>query len=157
MDENKEQSGDATGPLNAPVEARKIGIRGLVRQQCDPLEPARQYVGNHFHSRNPDTRRRALPEARCVLAHGYDHGFTINIPLADFLAEDAPIAVAHGDDLLTPDRGGPARLIVPRLYAWKSAKRIESVKLVERDRAGFRESNGDRMRGDPWNQERYGR
>jgi hypothetical protein len=64
----------------------------------------------------------ALPDARYVLAHGYDGGWTTNLPLDDFLAEDALVAFLHDGEPVTLEHGGPARLIVPRLYAWKSAK-----------------------------------
>ena len=66
------------------------------------------------------------------------------------------IDAEHIDGLHQIEHGGPARLIVPRLYAWKSAKWISGVELIERDRAGFWEANGYHMRGDPWKQERYG-
>ena len=98
----------------------------------------------------------ALPEAGFVLAHGYDHGFTTNLPLTDFLAEDALIALTHDGEPLSLDHGGPARLIVPRLYAWKSAKWVQSLEVLPRDQAGFWESNGYHMRGDPWKEQRYG-
>ncbi len=98
----------------------------------------------------------ARPEARFVVAHGYDRGFTTNLPLADFLAEDALVAILHDGQPISTEHGGPARLIVPRLYAWKSAKWLSGVELVEEDRAGFWEQNGYHMRGDPWQQERYG-
>ena len=98
----------------------------------------------------------AHPEARFVVAHGYDRGFTTNLPLADFLAEDALVAILHDGEPIPTEHGGPARLIVPRLYAWKSAKWLSGVELVEEDRAGFWEQNGYHMRGDPWQQERYG-
>jgi len=57
---------------------------------------------------------------------------------------------------LTAEHGGPARLIVPRLYAWKSAKWIAGVELRDRDKAGFWERNGYHMHGDPWKEERFG-
>lgn len=95
-------------------------------------------------------------KAAFVLAHGYDRGFTTNIPLADFLAEDALIAITHDGEPLSVDHGGPARLIVPRLYAWKSAKWLQGIEFLERDQAGFWENNGYHMRGDPWEEERYG-
>lgn len=98
----------------------------------------------------------ALPEAAFVLAHGYDDEFTTNLTLADFLAEDALVAVTHDGAPLSLDHGGPARLIVPRLYAWKSAKWLASIELLARDRAGFWESNGYHMKGDPWQEQRYG-
>jgi DMSO/TMAO reductase YedYZ molybdopterin-dependent catalytic subunit len=98
----------------------------------------------------------ALPEARYVLAHGYDGGWTTNIPIEDFLAEDALVAFLHDGEPLSVEHGGPARLIVPRLYAWKSAKWIAAIELLDGDQAGFWERNGYHMHGDPWKEERYG-
>jgi DMSO/TMAO reductase YedYZ molybdopterin-dependent catalytic subunit len=98
----------------------------------------------------------ARPEARFVLVYGYDRDWTTNLPLEDFLAEDALVATHHDGEPITLEHGGPARLIVPRLYAWKSAKWLAGVELREEDRAGFWEKNGYHMRGDPWIQERYG-
>jgi DMSO/TMAO reductase YedYZ molybdopterin-dependent catalytic subunit len=98
----------------------------------------------------------ARPDAHFVLAKGYDRGWTTNFPLADFLAEDALVAFLHDGEAISPEHGGPARLIVPRLYAWKSAKWIAGVELTEQDHAGFWEANGYHMRGDPWLEERYG-
>ncbi len=97
-----------------------------------------------------------LPEARFVLVHGYDSGWTTNLPLEDFLAEDALVALLHDGEPLAVEHGGPARLIVPRLYAWKSAKWVAGVELLARDKPGFWERNGYHMRGDPWREERYG-
>jgi DMSO/TMAO reductase YedYZ molybdopterin-dependent catalytic subunit len=98
----------------------------------------------------------ARPEARFVMAFGYDRGWSTNLPLADFLAEDALVAILHDGEAVSTEHGGPARLIVPRLYAWKSAKWVAGVELVEHDRPGFWEANGYHMRGDPWQEERYG-
>jgi DMSO/TMAO reductase YedYZ molybdopterin-dependent catalytic subunit len=94
--------------------------------------------------------------ARFVLVHGYDEGWTTNMPLSDFLSEDALIAFIHDGEPIPLEHGGPARLIVPRLYAWKSAKWIAGVEFIENDRAGFWERNGYHMRGDPWTEERHG-
>jgi DMSO/TMAO reductase YedYZ molybdopterin-dependent catalytic subunit len=93
---------------------------------------------------------------RFVLAHGYDHGWTTNLPLSDFLAEDALVAIAHDGEPISEQHGGPARLVVPQLYAWKSAKWVAGIEFLERDRAGFWERNGYHMRGDPWREERFG-
>ena len=98
----------------------------------------------------------ARPEARFALVRGYDGGWTTNLPLEDFLAEDALVATHHDGEPITAEHGGPARLIVPRLYAWKSAKWVAGVTLLEKDEPGFWERNGYHMRGDPWSQERYG-
>jgi DMSO/TMAO reductase YedYZ molybdopterin-dependent catalytic subunit len=97
----------------------------------------------------------AMPKAAFVLAHGYDEGFTTNLPLADFLAEDALVATTHDGEPLTADHGGPARLIVPRLYAWKSAKWLQGIELLAGDQAGFWEMNGYHMYGDPWKEQRH--
>jgi DMSO/TMAO reductase YedYZ molybdopterin-dependent catalytic subunit len=98
----------------------------------------------------------ALPGARYVLVHGYDQGWTTNLPLEHFLAEDALVALTHDGEPLPIEHGGPARLIVPRLYAWKSAKWVAGAELLDQDRAGFWERNGYHMRGDPWGEERFG-
>ncbi len=94
--------------------------------------------------------------AKFVLAHGYDRGFTTNLPVEDFLAEDALVALTHDGEPISLDHGGPARLIIPRLYAWKSAKWLSGVEFLPSDRPGFWESNGYHRRGDPWAEERYG-
>jgi DMSO/TMAO reductase YedYZ molybdopterin-dependent catalytic subunit len=97
----------------------------------------------------------AQSAAGYAIVHGYDRGFTTNLPLADLLAEDALVATHHDGEPLSLDHGGPARLIVPRLYAWKSAKWISGIELVESDSPGFWERNGYHMRGDPWREERH--
>lgn len=94
------------------------------------------------------------PEARFVVAH-CEHGFTTNMPLADFLGEDCLLAWGHNGQALEPDHGWPLRLVVPRLYAWKSAKWIRGVELLEHDRPGFWEQNGYSNHGDPWLEERF--
>lgn len=96
------------------------------------------------------------PDCRYVLAYGYDHGWTTNLPVENFLAEDALVALTHDGEPLTLEHGGPARLIVPQLYAWKSAKWVAGVEFLAKDKAGFWERNGYHMHGDPWNEERFG-
>jgi len=98
----------------------------------------------------------ALPSAHYAMAYGYDRGWTTNLPLEDFLADDALVAILHDGESISAEHGGPARLIVPQLYAWKSAKWVAGVELMEKDRPGFWEKNGYHMRGDPWQEERYG-
>lgn len=98
----------------------------------------------------------ARPEAKFVLAHGYDSGWTTNLPLDDFLSQDALVAFTHDGEPISEEHGGPARLIVPRLYAWKSAKWLAGLEFLDRDRPGFWERNGYHSHGDPWKQERYG-
>jgi len=98
----------------------------------------------------------ARPDTRFVMVHGHDRGWTTNLPVEDFLAEDALVAVAHDGEPIGLEHGGPARLIIPRLYAWKSAKWIAGIELLEHDRPGFWEANGYHMHGDPWKEERFG-
>lgn len=94
------------------------------------------------------------PEARFVMVHA-EQGFEANLPLEYLRADDALFAHrADGSDL-TPEHGWPLRLVVPRLYFWKSAKWVRGVELMAEDRAGFWERNGYHLRGDPWKEERY--
>ena len=90
-----------------------------------------------------------------VSVHAYDGGWTTNMPLAAFFAEDALFADQHDGEPISLEHGGPLRLIVPRLYAWKSAKWVQGVEFLENDRAGFWERGGYHMVGDPWREERY--
>jgi DMSO/TMAO reductase YedYZ molybdopterin-dependent catalytic subunit len=96
------------------------------------------------------------PGARFVLAHAYDRGWTTNLPLEDFLTEDSLVAIFHDGEPISLEHGGPARLIVPRLYAWKSAKWLSGLEFLRDDRPGFWEANGYHMRGDPWTEQRFG-
>jgi DMSO/TMAO reductase YedYZ molybdopterin-dependent catalytic subunit len=93
-------------------------------------------------------------EAGFVTLHGYD-GYTTNVPLADFASPHAMVVHAWGGQPLTPAHGGPARLVIPHLYFWKSAKWIHRIDFMGADKPGFWEVNGYHMRGDPWSEERY--
>lgn len=95
-----------------------------------------------------------LPEARFVIVHAA-RDFTTNLPLSDFFQPDVIFAVKHNGEPLTPEHGYPVRLVVPRLYFWKSAKWVERVEFTAVDRPGFWESRGYHMHGDPWTEERY--
>ena len=97
----------------------------------------------------------AKAEGAFVVANGYDFGWTTNLPLADFLAEDALVCTHHDGEELTLEHGGPARLVVPRLYAWKSAKWLGGIEVLAKDKAGFWERNGYHMHGDPWKEQRH--
>jgi DMSO/TMAO reductase YedYZ molybdopterin-dependent catalytic subunit len=85
-----------------------------------------------------------------------EQGFTTNLALADLDRPQNLIALKWSGDWLTPEHGGPARLLVPHLYFWKSAKWVRGFELLEQDLPGFWEQNGYHMRGDPWAEERYG-
>jgi DMSO/TMAO reductase YedYZ molybdopterin-dependent catalytic subunit len=100
---------------------------------------------------------KPLPQAKFVMVHS-DHGFTTNLPLDDFLGDDCLFAWKHNGQDLEPDHGYPLRLVVPRLYAWKSAKWVRGIELMDTDRAGFWEAwdhGGYHMRGDPWAEQRF--
>jgi DMSO/TMAO reductase YedYZ molybdopterin-dependent catalytic subunit len=99
-------------------------------------------------------RAAVRPEARFVLVLA-EEGWTTNMPLEDFLAEDALFAYKHDGEPLAADHGGPLRLVVPRLYAWKSAKWVRGVEFRETDQPGFWEEGGYHMHGDPWREERF--
>lgn len=101
------------------------------------------------------SRARPRPEARFAFVTSLDRGWTTNLPLPDLDAEDALLADTHDGLPLEADHGGPLRLIVPRLYAWKSAKWITRLELLPADRLGFWEKAGYHEHGDPWTEERY--
>jgi len=84
-----------------------------------------------------------------------DGGYSTNLPLADVTGGKAWVAVKFDGAPLAPEHGGPARLLVPRLYFWKSAKWVRQLHLMERDEAGFWESLGYHNYGDPWREQRY--
>ncbi len=97
---------------------------------------------------------KVRPEAKFVVAH-CEQGYETNLPLDYLRADDALFAWrADGADLM-PEHGWPLRLVIPRLYFWKSAKWIRGIELLAGDRAGFWERNGYHMHGDPWKEERY--
>ena len=94
------------------------------------------------------------PEARYVIVYGAG-GFSTNLPVNDFFQSDALLALKHDGQPLTAEHGGPVRLVVPRLYFWKSAKWATGIEFSANDRPGFWESAGYHNHGDPWKQERY--
>jgi DMSO/TMAO reductase YedYZ molybdopterin-dependent catalytic subunit len=169
---------DASGPPQIDLALWRFGVTGLVGKEVEwnweefvKLPRVKVFADFHCVTRwsrlgnlweGVSTRHLlelaggACPEAHFVLAYGYDRGFSTNLPLEAFLADDALVAILHDGEAITTEHGGPARLIVPRLYAGKSAKWIRGIELIEHDRPGFWEANGYHMRGDPWTEERYG-
>jgi DMSO/TMAO reductase YedYZ molybdopterin-dependent catalytic subunit len=97
---------------------------------------------------------RGVRPAPYVLARS-DGGYTTNVPLADLTNGKAWIAFSYGDAPLAPEHGGPARLLVPHLYFWKSAKWVRELRFMEGDAPGFWESLGYHNYGDPWREQRY--
>ena len=92
--------------------------------------------------------------AQFALARSYG-GYTTNLPLADLLHGQAWIASSYDSGDLEPEHGGPARLLVPHLYLWKSAKWVQGIDLRRDDEPGFWESLGYHNYGDPWREQRY--
>ncbi len=89
-----------------------------------------------------------------IVAHSYD-GYETNVPIEDLINKKAMIAIEYDGEEIEPEHGGPARLLVPHLYFWKSAKWIKKIEVLENDRAGFWETRGYHNYGNPWNEERY--
>jgi len=102
-----------------------------------------------------DTLLKDVPTAaEFVMAHSYG-GYTTNLPLEDVTGGKAWIAYAFGGEPLEPEHGGPARLLVPHLYFWKSAKWVSGLELRDEDEPGFWEGYGYHIYGDPWREQRY--
>ncbi|MBP0113185.1 MULTISPECIES: sulfite oxidase-like oxidoreductase [Bradyrhizobium] len=93
-------------------------------------------------------------DARFVVLHSYD-GYTTNLALEDFAAEDALLAHSWSGQPLAEEHGGPVRLVVPHLYFWKSAKWLQAIEFLTEDAPGFWEVRGYHNRGDPWAEQRY--
>jgi len=106
------------------------------------------------HVREIMKRVTPLPEARYVMQHA-DPDYTTNIALPDLLDDDVLLALKHNGRDLPPDHGGPVRLVVPKLYFWKSAKWLRAFEFLDVNAPGFWELNGYHMHADPWKEERY--
>ncbi|MBC8086770.1 MAG: sulfite oxidase-like oxidoreductase [Phycisphaerae bacterium] len=94
------------------------------------------------------------PPTAFVLAHSVD-GYSTNVPTADLTEAKAMVALSYDGKPLEAEHGGPARLLVPHLYFWKSAKWVNGLQFTERDTGGFWELRGYHMYGDPWRQQRF--
>jgi DMSO/TMAO reductase YedYZ molybdopterin-dependent catalytic subunit len=166
----------SAGPTpHTPLEGWSLTVDGLVRepvtwswQELLAL-PAREFVVDiscvtkwtHLDMRwkgvSVDTLFEAVeldPAGRFVIAHS-DGGYTTNLALPDLLEGRAFVAYEYDGTPLAPAHGGPARLVVPHLYFWKSAKWLRSFHVQAEDRLGFWESLGYHERGDPWKEQRY--
>jgi DMSO/TMAO reductase YedYZ molybdopterin-dependent catalytic subunit len=114
-------------------------------------------LGMEFTGVSVDTLLAAAgpqPNASFVLARSHT-GYTTNLPLADVTDGKAWVAFAADGEPLAREHGGPARLLVPHLYFWKSAKWVSGIQLLDHDEPGFWERNGYHDRGDPWLEQRY--
>ena len=96
----------------------------------------------------------AEPLGAYAMAYSYG-GYTTNLPVEDLSDGKAWVVTEHEGEPLPREHGGPARLLVPHLYFWKSAKWIAGVRLLDHDEPGFWERNGYHDRGDPWLEQRY--
>jgi DMSO/TMAO reductase YedYZ molybdopterin-dependent catalytic subunit len=94
------------------------------------------------------------PPAPFVMIH-CDGGYTTNVPVEDLLDGKAMVATHYEGEPLAPEHGGPARLLVPHLYFWKSAKWARRLEFMETDEPGFWEQLGYHIYGDPWREQRY--
>jgi DMSO/TMAO reductase YedYZ molybdopterin-dependent catalytic subunit len=96
------------------------------------------------------------PEARFALLHD-EQNYTTNVPLSDLFRPNVLFALEHDGEPLAAEHGGPVRLVVPHLYAWKSIKWARGFELLAEDQPGFWEQNGYHIYGDPWKEQRYSR
>ena len=119
------------------------------------LVSSRQPIRRRPHPRDHEARARLKPEAKYVLIHA-DPDYTTNLPLdgAGRRRRAARPQARRSADL-TPDHGGPVRLVVPKLYFWKSAKWLRAFEFLDVNPPGFWEMNGYHMHADPWKEERY--
>jgi len=108
-----------------------------------------------WHGVSIDTLLGGLdPAGMFAVAHS-DGGYTTNLPLADLTGGRAWIAYGYDGQPLAAEHGGPARLLVPHLYFWKSAKWVRELELLDHDEPGFWERYGYHNYGDPWREQRY--
>lgn len=107
-----------------------------------------------IHVREVLRRVRLRPGAAAVMVHA-DPDYTTNVTLEDLDRDDVLLALRHNGEDLDPEHGGPCRLLVPRLYFWKSAKWVRGFEFLDVNAPGFWEVNGYHLRGDPWQEERY--
>lgn len=112
-------------------------------------------LGTHWEGVSLDTLLDGI-ETSAPFALAYSYGdYTTNLPLADLRGGKAWIAFGYDGKDLAPEHGGPARLLVPHLYLWKSAKWVRGITLMAHDKRGFWENLGYHNYGDPWREQRY--
>ncbi len=167
---------DASGPPRIDLANWKLEVFGLVENPgavswAEYQQLPRVKVFSDFHCvtrwsrlgnlwegvamREIADRSVVKPGARYVVLHAYDHEWTTNLPIEFFLVEDSLLADTHDGQPISIEHGGPVRAIVPRLYAWKSAKWIRRIEFVSVDRPGYWEEGGYHVVGDPWREQRF--
>lgn len=111
--------------------------------------------GTHWRGISVDTLMEDVESTYdFVMAHSYG-GYTTNLPLEDLMDGKAWIAFEYEGEPLEREHGGPARLLIPHLYFWKSAKWVRGLEMQSDDEPGFWEQNGYHIYGDPWQEQRY--
>ncbi len=118
------------------------------------LVALRQCVGRALRRAICSPLAQPKSDAGFVVLHSYD-GYTTNLTLEDFAAEDALLVHSWSGKPLEAEHGGPVRLVVPHLYFWKSAKWLQAIEFVSKDAPGYWEVRGYHNRGDPWTEQRY--
>ena len=126
----------------------------------DDRHPLRHQVVEVRHPMAGSARARRARRGRCAAAATHllqhaEYGYTTNTPLAEVLADNVLLAWSFGGEPLEPVHGGPLRMVIPRLYFWKSAKWLRGLELLDHDQPGFWEQNGYHNVGDPWLEQRY--
>ncbi len=112
-------------------------------------------LGTSFRGVSVDTLLEAAePLGAFAMAYSFG-GYTTNLAIEDLIDGQAWVVTEHEGEPLPREHGGPARLLVPHLYFWKSAKWIAGLRVMDHDEPGFWEANGYHNRGDPWREERY--
>jgi DMSO/TMAO reductase YedYZ molybdopterin-dependent catalytic subunit len=166
----------SAGPTpRTPLQEWSFAVDGLVRQPANwswdafLALPRQKYtvdihcvtkwskLDTEWEGISVDTLLEAVeidPQARFLMAF-CDGGYTTNLPLDDVTGGKAFVGFRYAGEPLAPEHGGPARLVVPHLYFWKSAKWVRGLTLLEKDDPGFWESLGYHNRGDPWKEQRY--
>lgn len=167
---------DAFGTPKIDLERWRFTVSGLIENEMSwslaefqALETVKVYADFHCVTRwsrldniwtGVSSRKLAemvgvKKEAKFVIAEAFDTNmfgtnWTANFPIEYFLNEDSLIAFEHDGEPITPEHGGPVRLIIPQLYAWKSAKWLKGLKFAAEDEAGYWERGGYHLRGVPW-------
>ena len=134
--------------IRVPAPLDLTGLFSLAAVDRDNLKYTNFLPVTHPHLAEVETA------ADHVLVHAYG-GYTTNLPLADLLDGQAWIAHSFDGDELAAEHGGPARLLVPHLYLWKSAKWVRGLSLTAQEEPGFWETAGYHLYGDPWREQRY--
>jgi DMSO/TMAO reductase YedYZ molybdopterin-dependent catalytic subunit len=151
---------EVTGEVDTPLRLNWKQFRELPRVQqtsdfhCVTTWSKYDVRWSGVSFRSLAARAGLKPEAKFVIAEGGE-GYTTNIPLADCLREDVLLADVLDGQPLPLEHGGPVRLIVPHLYAWKSAKFLRALRFLPSDEPGFWETRGYHSYGDPWREQRY--